>query len=184
MIQMSKLKIRKHFLKQRDEISLKERVLLSSRINSNLLKQEEFIIAKNIASFKNFRNEPMLTQAENKFYFYPKITDLELSFHSDEKGFKSNRYGIQEPIEKINIALQKIDIFLVPLISFNKDLYRIGFGGGYYDRTLKHLLEKDSRPKFWGIGYDFQLSKSNFQSKFDVRLDKVISDKKIYVSKI
>ena len=181
---MSKFKIRKYFLKQRDEISVKERVLLSSRINRNLLQLEEFIVAKNIGSFKTFRNEPQLSQEKNKFYFYPKIIDSVLSFHSDEKGFQPNRYGIQEPIEKISIPLHKIDIFFVPLISFNKNLHRIGFGGGYYDRTLKHLLEKDSRPKFWGISYDFQLSESNFESKFDVRLDKVISDKKVYVSKI
>ena len=171
-------------MKKRDEISVKERILLSSRINRNLLQQEEFIIAKNIASFKTFRNEPQLTQAKNKFYFYPKIVNSELSFHSDKKGFKPNRHGIEEPIEKQSILLQKIDIFLVPLISFNKNLHRIGFGGGYYDRTLKHLLQNGNKPKFWGIGYDFQLSESNFESEFDVRLDKVISDKKIYVSKI
>ncbi len=171
-------------MKKRDEISVKERILLSSRINRNLLQQEEFIIAKNIASFKTFRNEPQLTQAKNKFYFYPKIVNSELSFHSDKKGFKPNRHGIEEPIEKQSILLQKIDIFLVPLISFNKNLHRIGFGGGYYDRTLKHLLQNGNKPKFWGIGYDFQLSESNFESEFDVRLDKVISDKKVYVSKI
>ena len=181
---MSKLKIRRYFLKKRDEISVRERILLSSRINRNLLQQEEFIIAKNIASFKTFRNEPQLTQAKNKFYFYPKIVNSELSFHSDKKGFKPNTHGIEEPIEKQSILLQKIDIFLVPLISFNKNLHRIGFGGGYYDRTLKHLLQNDNKPKFWGIGYDFQLSESNFESNFDVRLDKVISDKKVYVSKI
>ena len=181
---MSKLKIRKYFLKKRDEISVKERILLSSRINRNLLQQEEFIIAKNIASFKTFRNEPQLTEAKKKFYFYPKIVNSELSFHSDKKGFKPNTHGIEEPIEKQSILLHKIDIFLVPLISFNKNLHRIGFGGGYYDRTLKHLLQNDNKPKFWGIGYDFQLSESNFESNFDVRLDKVISDKKVYVSKI
>ena len=181
---MSKLKIRKYFLKKRDEISLKERILLSSRINRNLLQLEEYINAKNIASFKTFRNEPQLTQAKKKFYFYPKIVNSELSFHSDKKGFKPNRHGIEEPIEKESILLHKIDIFLVPLISFNKNLHRIGFGGGYYDRTLKHLLQNDNKPKFWGIGYDFQLSESNFESNFDVRLDKVISDKKVYVSKI
>ena len=181
---MSKLKIRRYFLKKRDEISVRDRILLSSRINRNLLQQEEFIIAKNIASFKTFRNEPQLTQAKNKFYFYPKIVNSELSFHSGKKGFKTNRHGIEEPTEKQSILLHKIDIFLVPLISFNKNLHRIGFGGGYYDRTLKHLLQNDNKPKFWGIGYDFQLSESNFESNFDVRLDKVISDKKVYVSKI
>ena len=67
------------------------------------------------------------------------------------------------------------------LISFNKDLYRIGYGGGYYDRTLAKLLNNKSRPKFFGISYDFQLTECKFESKFDVRLDKVITDKKVYV---
>ena len=77
--------------------------------------------------------------------------------------------------------LNEIDIFLVPLISFNKNLHRVGFGHGFYDKTLSQLLGIANKPKFWGICYDFQLSETNFETEFDVRLDKVISDKKVYV---
>ena len=123
----------------------------------------------------------MLIELKDKSYFYPKMDGLNLTFHSDKNGFETNKYDIEEPKNKNNIAIKEIDIFLVPLISFNKDLYRIGFGGGYYDRTLAKLLNNKSRPKFFGISYDFQLTECKFESKFDVRLDKVITDKKVYV---
>lgn len=181
MIQMSKLILRKHFLHKRESISDKEKISLSSKIDKNLLLQKEFMAAINIASFTSFRKEPMLVKLKEKSYFYPKMNELNLTFHSDKIGFETNRYGIKEPKDKNNIAISEIDIFLVPLISFNKDLYRIGFGGGYYDRTLTKLLNNKSRPKFYGISYDFQLTEFKFESEFDVRLDKVITDKKVYV---
>ena len=181
MIQMSKLKIRKYFIEQRDKLSTEKRNLLTSKINRNLELQKEYIVAKNIASFRAFRNEPQPTQLINKIYHYPKISKAGLTFHTDSKGFKLNKYGIEEPIEKQSIPLKEIDIFLVPRITFNKNLHRVGFGNGYYDKTLSQLLGIADKPKFWGICYDFQLSGTNFEQEFDVRLDRVISDKKVYV---
>ena len=67
------------------------------------------------------------------------------------------------------------------MIAFNSDLYRIGYGGGYYDKTLQNFAKNKTGPRLWGIGYDFQRVSTNFQNKFDIRLDKVITDKKIYV---
>ena len=181
MIQMSKVELRKHFLHKREELSDSEKVSLSSKINDNLYLQAEFIAAKNIASFISFRKEPVLDKLVNKSYFFPKINELDLTFHTDKEGFEANKFGIEEPNEKTSTPLNKIDIFLVPLISFNKNLFRVGFGGGYYDRAFTKLLKNEKRPKFFGIGYDFQLTESKFESKFDVRLDKVITDKKVYV---
>ncbi len=181
MIQMSKLKIRKYFIEQRNELSTEQRILLTSKINKNLELQKEYIVAKNIGSFRAFRNEPQLTQLINKFYYYPKISETGLTFHTANKGFKLNKLGIEEPIEKQLVPLNIIEIFLVPLISFNKNLHRVGYGSGYYDKTLSQLLGVANKPKFWGICYDFQLSETNFETKFDVRLDKVITDKKVYV---
>ena len=70
------------------------------------------------------------------------------------------------------------------MIAFNSDLYRIGYGGGYYDKTLQNFAKNKAGPRLWGIGYDFQRVSTNFQNKFDIRLDKVITDKKIYVWEI
>ena len=55
----------------------RKRILLTSKINKNLELQKEYIVAKNIASFRAFRNEPQLTQLINKFYYYPKISKLD-----------------------------------------------------------------------------------------------------------
>ena len=103
-----------------------------------------------------------------------------LTFHSDKNGFEQINMILKSQRTN-NIPINEIDIFLVPLISFNKNLHRVGYGSGYYDKTLSQLLGVANKPKFWGICYDFQLSETNFETKFDVRLDKVITDKKVYV---
>ena len=92
-------------------------------------------------------------------------------------------YGNSKTWYKLQNILSLL-LILNNLISFNKNLHRVGFGHGFYDRTLSQLLGIADKPKFWGICYDFQLSVTNFETEFDVRLDKVISDKKVYVWKI
>ena len=52
---------------------------------------------------------------------------------------KVNKYGIPEP------ELKKIvypDILLIPLVAFDKNLNRLGYGGGYYDRFINRLSKK------------------------------------------
>ena len=50
-----------------------------------------------------------------------------------------NKYGIPEPENK-NIVYP--DILLIPLVAFDKDLNRLGYGGGYYDRLIEKLSKK------------------------------------------
>ena len=52
---------------------------------------------------------------------------------------KINKYGIPEPETK-NIVYP--DIILVPLIAFDENLNRLGYGGGYYDRLIEKLSKK------------------------------------------
>ena len=52
---------------------------------------------------------------------------------------KINRYGIPEPETK-NIVYP--DVLLIPLLAFDKNLNRLGYGGGYYDRLIKKLSKK------------------------------------------
>ena len=69
---------------------------------------------------------------------------------------------------------------IVPFLAFNTDLHRIGYGKGYFDRLLSLINHQRYRPKVWGIGYQFQLCQGPFQDKSDIRLDKIITDQKIY----
>ena len=181
MIQISKNSLRKKMRTKRHELLKSEVISLSKLINERLKKEQYFNSCMNIASYLATDNEPNLSISISKKLFFPRINNERLTFHLNTNKFKKNKIGISEPVHKKIFPINKIQLILIPLVAFNSDLYRVGYGGGYYDRTLQHLSDKKTRPKLWGIGYDFQKISTNFQSIFDIRLDKVITDKKNYV---
>ena len=80
-------------------------------------------------------------------------------------------YGIKEPQ---GAEVCDIDLILVPGVAFSKNLYRIGYGAGYYDR----FLEKNSAITC-GLFYEEQ--KADFlEDSHDKQLDFVITEEKIY----
>ena len=88
---------------------------------------------------------------------------------------KINQYGIPEPNSK---KLIYPDIILVPLVAFDNNLNRLGYGGGYYDRAIKKLSGKK---KFLKIGLAFSFQKVNNVpiTKYDKKLDYIVTDKYI-----
>ena len=181
MIQMHKHLIRKKFLSQRRDLLPSDVNSLSNLININLKQEAFFNKCENLVSFFAIDNEPNLLIPRNKKILLPKIDDEELSFHIKTDQLVTNKYGIKEPLNNESYPISEIQLILIPFIAFNTNLYRIGYGGGYYDRTLQKIATTKTGPKLWGVGYDFQKINTNFQNKFDIRLDKVITDKKVYV---
>ena len=86
---------------------------------------------------------------------------------------KINKYGIPEPSLK---ELVYPDIILVPLVAFDKELNRLGYGGGYYDRFIEKLMKKKNILK---IGMALSIQKINTVpiNKFDKKLDYIITEK-------
>ena len=181
MVQMSKASIRKQYKKIREALPAKQVKKLSVVINKNLSQQEEYKQAKNIGSYYPINNEVIVGDDPNKKFYYPRITDEKLSFCSASTEFSINEFGIKEPVNSVDTELSKIDVFLLPLIAFNKSLYRIGYGGGYYDQTFSKLLHTNKKILLIGLGYEALKTDFNFQTNFDVRLDKIVTDKRIYV---
>jgi 5-formyltetrahydrofolate cyclo-ligase len=64
-----------------------------------------------------------------------------------------NKYGMLEPIKSKNYVL---DIMLVPLLAFDKDKYRLGYGKGFYDRYLNKYLKKFKNILTVGVAFSFQ----------------------------
>ena len=99
----------------------------------------------------------------------------EMDFYgwSTKNLLKLNKYGIPEP-EQIKKVFP--DIILVPLVAFDSRLYRIGYGGGYYDRYIKKLSNKKNLLKI-GIAHSCQKINRVPTNKYDKKLDIIITEK-------
>ena len=89
---------------------------------------------------------------------------------------KVNKYGMLEPIDSKKIYIP--DIMLIPLVAFDKNLNRLGYGGGYYDRIIE-FLKKKKKIITIGLAFDFQKFNSLPISKFDQKLDYIVTNKNI-----
>ena len=87
-----------------------------------------------------------------------------------------NKFGIPEP--KFCKATFP-DVLLVPLVGFDQKRYRIGYGGGYYDRYLQKLNKKKN---FLSIGFAFSFQQINkiAINKYDKKLDFILTDRSIF----
>ena len=88
---------------------------------------------------------------------------------------KINKYGIPEPFSK---QLIYPDILLVPLVAFDKNLNRLGYGGGYYDRVIDKLSKKKDILKI-GLALSVQKINNVPVTKYDKKLDYIVTDKYI-----
>ena len=86
-----------------------------------------------------------------------------------------NKFGIPEPR---NGKIKFPDILLIPLLSFDKKLNRVGYGGGFYDRYIQRIKRK-KKPLLIGLAYSFQKVKSIPINSFDKKLDFVVTEKEI-----
>ena len=85
-----------------------------------------------------------------------------------------NSLGIPEPIKsKIIIP----DIMLVPMLAFDKNKNRLGYGKGFYDRYLNNLKRKKKRSLAIGIAFYFQKYNKLPTNKNDFKLDYIITEK-------
>lgn len=86
-----------------------------------------------------------------------------------------NRLGIPEPNEGEEINVSEVDIFIIPLICFDSNGHRVGYGGGYYDRLLNSTK---------GIKVGISLFNNKVQiddiNEYDIKLDYCITPLNIY----
>lgn len=66
------------------------------------------------------------------------------------------------------------DLMLAPLVGFDRRKYRLGYGGGYFDRTLGSLQR---RPTVIGIGYGFSALDTIFPQPHDIPMDAILTER-------
>ena len=74
------------------------------------------------------------------------------------------------------------DLIMVPLVAFDNQLNRIGYGKGYYDRILQKINRIKKKTIFLGIAYSFQKCRKIPVNKHDFRLDYIFTERGIISS--
>ena len=143
---MLKSKLRKKILKVRQKLNTKNIQIDFNQI-IKILKKEK-ISNKIIGGYYpvNFEIDDLaLLRKFKKNKFNISLPVIKKNFQMDfypwsfSEPLKINRYGIPEPETK-NIVYP--DVLLIPLLAFDKNLNRLGYGGGYYDRLIEKLSKK------------------------------------------
>ena len=179
---MFKSKLRKKILKLREAENFKNIKIDSDNV-FDLLKKNN-LTKKCIGGYFPVNYEiddlEILKKFEKKKYqislpAIKKNFDMDFYSWSFDDPLKINQYGIPEPFLK---KLIYPDILLVPLVAFDKNLNRLGYGGGYYDRVINKLSKKKDILKI-GLALSVQKINNVPVTKYDKKLDYIVTDKYI-----
>ena len=177
---MNKSEIRKKIFKLRKKNSSQSLILNLNKIFQFL--REKDIKKKIIGGYYPYNYEfdilGILKELEKKKYIVslPKINKnnkMDFFQWSLNDPLLINSYGIPEPINKIKVYPE---VLLIPLVAFDNNLNRLGYGGGYYDRYISKI-EKVHKIIKIGVGFSFQKIGKLPTNKYDKKLDFVLTEK-------
>ncbi|WP_299556718.1 5-formyltetrahydrofolate cyclo-ligase [Seonamhaeicola sp.] len=96
---------------------------------------------------------------------------------TDSTKIKKNHYNIPEPVDGIEISSDKIDVVFIPLLAFDKQGNRVGYGKGFYDRFLANC-----KPETIKIGVSFFEAEEQITNVFesDIKLDFCVTPEEVY----
>ena len=175
---MNKKKIRIDILKLRNSIDNRQ-----NKQNS-IIKKLKNIISNNtiiVAGYYPANNEVSLLKFYN--FLMKKDYSLVLPFIFKKKShllFKSYKFDTKLALDKfgikvpINNCFMNPKILIIPLVAFDSNRNRLGYGGGYYDRTISFLEKKGEVFKI-GVGFDEQEVKKLPFYQYDKKLDVVVT---------
>lgn len=182
---MPKNVLRTRMLAARDRLGSDERLQAGSLILKALSALPEYKAAVTVALYAEFRGEvptgQMIRQAlaSGKVVLLPAVVGNSLVFRciEGEDDLAPGCFGIEEPKSSCRtIAPEAIDLFVIPGVAFDLKGNRVGYGKGYYDRSL-HRFEAGGR--LIGICYDFQLVDEIVGQPHDVIMDRVITERRV-----
>ena len=116
----------------------------------------------------------------NKNVLLPVVEDFsKMNFFSWKKNqiLLVNKFGILEPVK----THPKVpNIIIVPILAFDKERYRLGYGKGFYDRYLNKYLKRFKNILTVGVAFSFQKHHKLPIDKNDIKLDYILTEKGIY----
>ena len=187
------MKYDKAYLRKKSLLKRKKKYSKTKKFNFNLIfslirkhfHKKKIIIAGYYPSNYEVNILKFLEEASKKKF---SIT-LPVIKSSNQMSFKSwvfkdplyvNKFGMLEPKNsKENIIP---DLIMVPLVAFDNHLNRIGYGKGYYDRSLKKIKRIKKNTIALGVAYSFQKASRISVNKHDFKLDYIFTERGIISS--
>lgn len=184
----NKKELRKEYKMLRNQMDLTNVEKKSKLIVEKVIDSDFFVKAKNIMVYVPYKNEVDIRKVfeiaweRRKQILVPKTDSLTKKM--EPYVIKSwdeliiGNYNIYEPNnnKKKPFLIDKIDVILVPGIIFARDGYRIGYGGGYYDRFFERFKDL---PLIVGIAYDFQILDFLPNDNYDYPVSEIITDEQV-----
>ena len=171
------LKRRENFNKRNIKIDFNEIIKLLKNKNKN--KNKKIIGGYYPVNFEIDDLELLKKLEKDNFAIsLPVIKkNFEMDFYrwSYFESLKINKYGIPEPEIR---DLVYPDILFVPLVAFDKNLNRLGYGGGYYDRLITKLSKKKNFLKI-GLAFSIQEIEKVPTNEYDQKLDYIVTERNI-----
>jgi 5-formyltetrahydrofolate cyclo-ligase len=174
----SKAELRRSLLKIRQSMSVEEWREKSDRLVSHL--QSSLTQPQTILAYFSFRQEPdlslLFTETQHRWGF-PRCQNKSLSWHLWKPGepLQAGAYGILTPhADAPTLRPSEVDLILVPAVACDVQGYRLGYGGGFYDRMLSQSPWASQRTV--GIVFEFAYVPSLPVEAWDIRLQGVCTE--------
>ena len=180
-----KTKYRQSILQKRNSLGSSEVSNLSKTILKNADLELSLIAIKTLGSYFSSNNEvdlEALTEMRlkrNLLTTFPRVEpnhSMSLIAPKDFQKLNKNKFEIFEPSDGDEINPIDHEIIIIPTVGVDQNGYRLGYGGGYYDRFLESVTQKNKRPLLVGLIYDFQFIDDSINELHDIKLDIVFSE--------
>ncbi len=140
-VHQEKSELRQRLLKARQTIPPQVWRQKSDRICTHLHNWSGFQQARTVLAYWSFRNEPDLSPLMDgqRMWGLPRCVGQQLVWHQwlGPRSLKRGRFGILEPLPQCpEIAPAWVDLILMPAVACDVRGFRLGYGGGFYDRML------------------------------------------------
>jgi 5-formyltetrahydrofolate cyclo-ligase len=179
--------LRRKYIRARRALSAEDNQKRSTSACRLLMGTEEYKNARTIMIYKAARGELSLAlledcaERDSKTLLYPLcIEDHKmLALKPDgPEAFQKGSFGIGEPVAERSaiISPEDIDLVVCPCAAFDEELYRLGMGGGYYDRFLPGCVNAD----ICAIAFEVQKGTDIPHEAWDYPVHFIVTEERIY----
>jgi 5-formyltetrahydrofolate cyclo-ligase len=183
----SKSEVRRIVLARRDALRCEERAARSARAGDRLLSLPEFRAAGMVMFFVSFGSEvatlPMISRAlAARVRVAAPHTDTTLralvprEVRDPQRDLRPGVWGIPEPGPDCPpVPLDGIEAVIVPAVAWDGGGFRVGYGGGYYDRFLPQV----AAARWIGLGFELQVLPEVPRGRRDLPVDVLVTEEKV-----